>query len=182
MEEKKNQGGALRSLIEIVVMFAVIMAIAFGITNFVVTPYQIPSQSMTQTILEGDRVLSERVSYYTGSPEPGQIVTFDDVEGDGSVLIKRCIATAGQTVDLIDGAVYVDGVKLDEPYTLGRPSEDLDSGITYPHTVAEGCIWVMGDNRVNSLDSRWFGDVPLENVTGHAFFRYWPIDRIGGME
>lgn len=174
--------GKLRSLIEIVVMFAVIIAIAFGITNFVVTPYQIPSASMTQTILEGDRVLSEKVSYYGGSPEPGQIVTFNDVEGSGSVLIKRCIATEGQTVDLIDGVVYVDGNPLDEPYTLGRPSEDLDSGIVYPHTVPEGCIWVMGDNRTNSQDSRWFGDVPVENITGHAFFRYWPIDRIGSLE
>lgn len=182
VEEEEKKGGFLRSAIELVVMFVIILAITFGITNYVVTPYQIPSESMTTTILEGDRVLSEKVSYYGGSPEPGQIVTFNDVDDEGSVLIKRCIATAGQTVDLRDGEVYVDGQRLEEPYTQGRPSYDLESDVTYPHTVAEGCIWVMGDNRTNSLDSRWFGDVPLENVTGHAFFRYWPIDRIGGME
>ena len=95
------------------------------------------------------------------------------------MLIKRVIATGGQTVDLRDGVVYVDGVPLDEPYTQGKPSNDLNSGITYPYTVPEGHVWVMGDNRTNSADSRAFGAIPLESVTGHAVLRYWPLDRIG---
>ena len=95
------------------------------------------------------------------------------------MLIKRVIATGGQTVDLRDGAVYVDGVRLDEPYTQGKPSNDLNSGIQYPYVVPEGYVWVMGDNRTNSADSRAFGAVNMEDITGRAVFRYWPLDRIG---
>lgn len=181
--QEKKKGGFLREAVEFVIMLAVIAAITFGITNFVITPYRIPSASMTNTIIEGDYVLSEKISYYGSTPEPGQIVTFKDVEGSDMVLIKRCVATEGQVIDLVDGYVYVDGVKQEESYTSGRPSYDLESSVvSYPHTVAKGCIWVMGDNRTNSLDSRWFGDVPLENLTGHAVFRYWPLDRVGTLE
>ena len=100
------------------------------------------------------------------------------------MLIKRVIAVGGQTVDLRDGAVYVDGEKLDEPYTEGKQSKPLSNsnGITYPYKVPEGEIWVMGDNRTNSLDSRVFGSVPVENVTGHAFWRYWPLSSFGSLE
>ena len=93
------------------------------------------------------------------------------------------IAVGGQTVDLRDGRVYVDGVLQDEPYTRGEPSYPLTPyyGLTidYPYTVPEGGLWVMGDNRTNSADSRAFGAIPLESVTGHAVLRYWPLDRIG---
>ena len=91
----------------------------------------------------------------------------------------------GQTVDLVDGVVYVDGEPLDESaYTGGKPSYPLDgpAQIQYPYTVPEGCIWCMGDNRTNSSDSRYFGAVPVSSVTGRAFFTYWPISSIGPLE
>jgi signal peptidase I len=101
-------------------------------------------------------------------------------------LIKRIIATGGQTVDLIDGKVYVDGVALNEPYTDGLPSYPLSNApgitITYPYTVPEGEVWVMGDNRTNSQDSRYFGSVPVDSITGKAVFRYWPLTSIGTLE
>ena len=174
-----------RTIIEFIIIIAVACAFAFLITHFVAQPYVIPSQSMEDTLIGGeegqsnDRILSEKISYISGEPKQGDIVTFTDVEDTSRTLIKRVIAVGGQTIDLRDGYVYVDGQKLDEPYTDGKPSYDPETSITYPYTVPDGYIWVMGDNRTNSHDSRWFGPVPVENVTGHAFFRYWPFSRIG---
>lgn len=174
----------MASLVEILIIFAVALALAWGLTTFVVKPYQVPSGSMLETIQLGDRILSEKISYYGGSPKQGDIVTFQDPEDNSRVLVKRCIAVGGQTVELKDGTVYVDGAALDEPYTNGKSSYEEDSyaDITYPYTVPEGYIWCMGDNRTNSQDSRFFGAVPVENVTGHAFFKYWPISSIGPLE
>ena len=181
VRQQKKKGSVLGSFTEFVIVVAVAIALAWFITNFVVKPYEIPSESMEDTIMTGDRVLSERISYLGTSPAQGDIVTFTDVEDSSRVLIKRVIAVAGQQVDLKDGSVYVDGSKLDEPYTDDKQSLPLASGhdVSYPYTVPEGYIWVMGDNRTNSSDSRYFGAVPIANVTGHAFFRYWPLERIG---
>lgn len=181
VRQQKKKSSVLGSFTEFVIVVAVAIALAWFITNFVVKPYEIPSESMEDTIMTGDRVLSERISYLGTSPAQGDIVTFTDVEDSSRVLIKRVIAVAGQQVDLKDGSVYVDGSKLDEPYTDDKQSLPLASGhdVSYPYTVPEGYIWVMGDNRTNSSDSRYFGAVPVANVTGHAFFRYWPLERIG---
>ena len=105
------------------------------------------------------------------------------IYGAGRVLIKRCIAVGGQTVDLVDGRVVVDGVALDEPYTRGLPSEPLKTAlgveVSYPYTVPEGHLWVMGDNRTNSNDSRYFGAVDEDTLTGRAALVYWPFNNFG---
>lgn len=174
-----KKSSPLRLVIEIVLIIVVAVGLATLFTRFVMQPYEIPSGSMESTIEVGDRVFSEKVSYAFGEPKQGDIITFEDPSNPDRVLIKRVIATGGQTVELIDGTVYVDGVALDEPYTSGKPSNDLYSGLEYPYTVPDGHVWVMGDNRTNSADSRAFGAIPLESVTGHAVLRYWPLDRIG---
>lgn len=101
------------------------------------------------------------------------------------ILVKRVIATSGQTVDLKDGKVYVDGRRLDESYAMGE-SKPLDAHLSsapdsYPYTIPDGCIWVMGDNRENSADSRYFGPVEEDSVIGIVFARYFPFDRIGSV-
>ncbi len=175
--------GIVRTLLSWVFYIALIIALVFAMQTFVVCPYTIPSGSMEDTIEVGDNIWAEKVSYYFRDVEQGDIVTFDDPEIAGRTLIKRVIATGGQTVDLIDGAVYVDGEKLDEPYTDGKPSEPLQTAsgveISYPYTVPEGYIWVMGDNRTNSADSRYFGPVPESSVSGRAIIIYWPLNHIG---
>ena len=99
----------------------------------------------------------------------------------GETLVKRVVAVGGQTIDLLDdGSVAVDGEVLDEPYVDGAPTESLSSlagsaGISYPYTVPEGMIWVMGDNRANSKDSRYFGPVSVDDVTARAILIYWPL-------
>ena len=110
------------------------------------------------------------------------IVVFSDPQVPSRTLIKRVIATEGQTVDLRDGKVYVDGVALDEPYTDGLPSYPLNTvgtvDISYPYTIPKGDVWVMGDNRTNSSDSRYFGPIDKDTVFGKAFAIYWPVESL----
>ena len=137
--------------------------------------------------MTGDMVFSEKVSYYFRDVEPGDIVTFNDPLSPGRVLIKRVIAVGGQVVDINndDGLVYVDGEPLQEPYTDRLPSYRLDNSIanvTYPYRVPEGELWVMGDNRTNSQDSRYFGSIDRDTVTGRGALIYWPLDHFGLLE
>ena len=171
-------------LIDFLIVFAVALLAAFLLRTYVVEPYQIPTGSMEPTIEIGDMVLAEKVDL---TPHAGDIVTFQDPADPSRPLVKRVIATEGQTVYLRDGTVYVDGVARNEPYTYGKPSYPLDRtlngvAISYPYTVPRGCVWVMGDNRTNSADSRYFGAVPQSSITGRGFFTYWPLSHIGKLE
>ncbi len=184
MDSEKNgereRHGCLRAVGSVLGTAALVFVFVWLLTTFVVGAYSIPSGSMEDTIMTGDMIFSEKVSYHFRDPEAGDIVTFEDPEIPGRTLVKRVIATGGQTVDLVDGQVVVDGVALDEPYTNGLPSEPLStSTITYPYTVPEGYLWVMGDNRTSSQDSRFFGAVSADSVTGRACFVYWPLNRLG---
>lgn len=203
-KKKSKSGGCLKNLLELVGVIVVAVILAWAITTYVVQPYEIPSGSMEDTIEIGDRVLSEKVTGHVDDPQIGDIVTFTTYEDpltedlythktdasaevqsrlEEKVLIKRVIATEGQVVDLQDGAVYVDGEQLVESYTDGAVTEELSgSDIIFPYTVQEGEVWVMGDNRTNSKDSRFFGGVPVDSITGHAVFCYWPLDRIGPLQ
>ena len=180
--ETTRSGGAARTFISIVIMVALVIAITILLRLFVFIPYEIPSGSMEDTIRTGDMVFSEKISYYMRSPEYGDIVTFKDPEVAGRVLIKRVIATEGQTVDLVNGKVVVDGEVLDEPYVEGRASYELNhyapgvQPISYPFVVPEGHLWLMGDNRTNSLDSRYYGAIPVSSLIGRAFCTYWPLN------
>ena len=169
------------SIVEWLGWLAAAVVIAVVVRIFVAEVYIVPTGSMLETIQLGDRLLGEKISYRFSEPEVGDIVTFEDPTTPGSTLIKRVIAVGGQTVDLIDGVVYVDGVPLDEPYTLGKPSDPLDQHasfldgpISYPYVIPEGHVWVMGDNRTNSLDSRYFGPVSVSSITSKGVFIFWP--------
>ncbi|MBM6774109.1 signal peptidase I [Olsenella profusa] len=164
---------------------------ALLLRTFVIGAYYVPSGSMLDSIHEGDLILGERVTLALDDPNPGDVVTFDSPLAVGETLVKRVIAVGGQTVDLVDGRVYVDGAPLDEPYVrldddTGAPerSDSLSglagsAGITYPYTVPEGEVWVMGDNRTNSKDSRFFGPIPVDDVTSRVLFIYWPLSHVG---
>jgi signal peptidase I len=176
---------SLRGIISLVIMVAIVFGISFLLREFVIQGYKIPSGSMETTIMTDDTVFSEKVSFWFRDVEAGDIVTFNDPEIEGRVLIKRVIATGGQTIDLRDGVVYVDGEALSEPYTQQLPSYPLTNSvenITYPYTIAVGSIWVMGDNRTNSQDSRYFGAIKTEEVRGRGFFTYWPLNHLGILE
>lgn len=178
----------LRDFFELVVLVAAAFGIALLLRAYVCEPFVIPSASMSSTLQIGDRVLGEKITYLDSEPEAGDIVTFTNPEDSSQILIKRVIATSGQTVSLKDGVVYIDGVALSESYTNGKKSypieshaDTLGSNIEYPYTVPEGYIWVMGDNRTNSLDSRYFGAVPISSVTSKAVFVFWPFEDMGAI-
>lgn len=183
LHTEQGDKGGLSTFASFLIMIIIVVVAYFGLRTFVVGTYEIPSGSMLDTIQIGDRVFSEKVSYYFNDPQQGDIITFADPENTQRTLIKRVVAVGGQTVDLKDGHVYVDGKKLDEPYTEGKQSLPLTTAygvtITYPYTVPDGYLWVMGDNRTNSADSRYFGAISKDSVTGHANFTFWPLNRIG---
>lgn len=186
VSEPEKPTSALRGVAEWIGVFLIAFAVFAVVRTFVMAPYTVPSGSMESTIQIGDNVFAQKVTLNLGQDvEQGDIVVFKNVEAgsDHETLIKRVIATEGQTIEFVDGAVYVDGSLLDEPYARGNTYElipaDSAGQITYPYTVPVGYVWVMGDNRENSADSRYFGPVPMENLIGVAFFRYWPLDRIG---
>ena len=177
----------LRELIEFVILIIVAVVITALLKTFVIDQYSIPTGSMEPTIEIDDHLFAEKVSYRFALPTPGDIVTFYDPSDPERILIKRCIAVGGQTVDVKDGKVYVDGVAQDEPYTRNRPSDPLEkqlSGvkISYPYTVPKDTVWVMGDNRTNSLDSRYFGPIQHDQLIGRALFRFMPFDRFGAID
>ena len=179
-EEQKKSGGALRWLGSFLFMVVCVFVLSFLLKTFVLQPYEIPSGSMETTIMTNDKVFAEKVSYVFSQPQVGQVVTFADPQIASRTLIKRIVATAGQTINLSGGSVYIDGEKLDEPYTNGQATEPLNTAsnvhLEYPYTVPEGYVFVMGDNRTNSQDSRYFGAVPVSSIEGHAFLIYFPFD------
>lgn len=171
----------VRAVLDILITVAVALGVAFLLRTFILGVYSVPTGSMLDTIQEGDLLIGEKVTLHFESPKVGDVVTFESPVAEGVTLIKRVVATEGQVIDLKDGKLYVDGVEQDEPYTEGKATESLSdisgsAGITYPYTVPEGCIFVMGDNRTNSLDSRYFGPVSVDAVSSKALFIYWPLD------
>ncbi len=189
-KQRSRSQRIIREVIEIGIVLVVAIIFAAIIKTFVIDQYEIPTGSMEPTILGNeqvkDRIFAEKVSVKFSLPSPGDIITFNDPTQEGRILIKRCIAVGGQTVDLENGKVVVDGVVLDEPYTHGKPSEPLDQmygvDFDYPYTIPADHVWVMGDNRTNSLDSRHFGSIAKEDLIGKAMFRSWPFDRFGAIE
>jgi len=185
--EKRSSPG--RTVLEYVVLAVVAVAVALLIQAFLVKPYRIPSPSMEDTLLVGDRVLADRISWRFSDPARGDIVVFHP-PGPGPVLIKRIVGMPGDTLSLRDGTMYVNGKRLAEPYVRrvdGRPepTEPFGTGLPWalqqPYTVSAGSYFLMGDNRTDSKDSRDFGPVARDQLVGRAFARYWPPGRIGGL-
>lgn len=181
-----NKRGTLAAVAEWAGVFLIAFAVFSIVRTFVASPFTVPTGSMEPTIQIGDCIFAEKLSLQFGDEvTAGDIVVFDNpvASSEHDILVKRVVARAGQTIDFRDGVVLVDGVALDEPYTAGLSfplaSQAAGVQISYPYTVPEGHLWVMGDNRENSADSRYFGAVPEENLVGVVFFRYWPFDRIG---
>lgn len=174
-----SEGGMLRWILETVLMVVLAVALATGIKAYVVQPFVIPTGSMESTILIGDRVLAEKITYHFREPQPGDVIVFDDPTARHPQLIKRIIAVGGQTIDIHDDSVYVDGKKLDEPYVHGLPTTTGTERM--PFLVPEGYVWVMGDNRPNSGDSRFIGPQPVSAILGRAFCIYWPIEHWSGL-
>ena len=189
---------------ELPVLVVIAFAAALLIKTFALQAFYIPSASMEPTLENGDRVLVEKISYRFGGPERGDVVVFerevatveppdegsfvDDVtDGVKSLFgfptegtqdfIKRVMAVSGDTIEGRDGVVYVNGEPVEEPYLPeGTETADFPS---FP--VPQGEIFVMGDNRGNSDDSRSIGSIPETDVVGRAFVLIWPLGDMSGL-
>lgn len=178
-----------RSLVEWVVVIAGAVIVALVIKTFLIQAFYIPSRSMEPTLEINDRVLVNKLSYDLHDVNRGDIVVFERPESergsDIKDLIKRVIALPGEQVVVRDDAVFVDGQRLVEPYlapgttTTNGPAEPWRCTVEQPCVVPEESVWVMGDNRADSRDSRFFGPIAEDAIVGRAFVRIWPLDRIG---
>jgi signal peptidase I len=175
-QRKKRRAGFTELCLTILIAFVLV----FGFVRpFVLEAFRIPSESMVPTLEVGDRVLANKFIYRFTEPERGDVVVFESVgEGDDQKLIKRVVGVAGDEVEVRNGTLLVNGEAREEPY-LNR---NLPFNDSYgPSEVPEGHVFVMGDNRANSADSRVFGPLPIENIEGEAFVRFWPPLRIGSL-
>jgi signal peptidase I len=159
------------------------VGLAIFIRTFVAEPRYIPSESMFPTLAVGDRLIVEKLSYYGHPPQRGDIVVFappPQLQEQGyledQAFIKRVIGLPGEKIEVKNGRVYVDGEWLTESYIAEAPTYGMS-----PMVVPPDRLFVMGDNRNNSNDSHVWGFLPQTNIIGHACFRFWPIDRLGGM-
>lgn len=143
------------------------LAFVFGFVRpFVVEVLFIASESMSPTLRAGDRVLVSKSSYRFGGPDRGDIAVFERGEG---VAMKRIVGLPGDVVEIRDGVLFVNGERKREPYVDYRLT---DSSFFGPERVPPGRVFVMGDNRPNSLDSRSFGTIPRDDLAGKAVFRF----------
>ena len=169
----KKTGGILEFLIIVLIAFALV----FGFVRpFIIEAFYIPSESMVPTLKIGDRVFVNKFVYRFSEPERGDIVVFKSTEGGEEDLIKRVVGLPGDNVALYDGVLFVNGEHREEPYVNARFP---DSGFYGPTMVPPGHVFMMGDNRANSRDSRFFGAVPFENIEGEAFVSFWPPSHVG---
>ena len=127
----------------------------------------VPSGSMLPSIRVGDSVFVESLTYRFRGPQSGDIVLFDAPFDSSLTLLKRVVAVGGQQVDVKDGHLIVDGAVLSESYVFGQPTEPLtNSRIVLPVQIPDGYVWVMGDNRTASQDSRYFGPLAVSAIRG----------------
>ena len=177
------------------------LVIAVLIKTFLVQPFWIPSESMLDTIHVNDRVMVNKLAFQVGEPERGDIVVFRDPaepEVEESIpeavirsvleavgirtrghedLIKRVIGLPGETVSVSENQVHIDGVPISEPYL----SDDVVMPDAGPFEVGGDEVFVMGDNRQFSFDSRRFGNIEMDSLVGRAFVIIWPLSNFGGL-
>jgi signal peptidase I len=175
---------------EVVETLVLTLVIFFVIQTFIAQPYQVQQQSMERTLEPGQYVLVDKLTPRFDAYDRGDVVVFNPPDSwteQDTPFIKRVIGVAGDTVEIRDdGIVYVNGTALDEQYAYtndqGVPEPTLANGDQSRWVVPEGELFVMGDHRQRSADSRVFGTIPVSNVIGRAFLRYWPISTFGILE
>jgi signal peptidase I len=176
----------LGCLFEIVETLVLTLIIFLVIQNFVAQPYKVQQQSMEHTLEPDQYVLVDKLTPRLDTYKRGDIVVFTPPaeweQEDGTPFIKRVIGVGGDKIEVKDGDVLVNGTALVEPYlfadALGDPPEPTVAA-QESWTVPEGDLFLMGDHRANSADSRAFGPVPVSQIIGRAWLRYWPLNVFG---
>jgi len=191
------------SLVEFFTIVVVALGLALAIQAFLVKPFRIPSESMVPTLEVGQRVLVDRVSFRFSDPHRGDVVVFKPPAGadenacgarrareqpcpmptgekSKDNFIKRVVGEPGDRLKVLEGRVYINGERQEEPFI--QPDADCEiCDLPREIEVPPDHYFMMGDNRGQSADSRYWGPVPKDNIIGNAFFTYWPPKRIGGL-
>lgn len=151
---------------------AMAVVIAVLINSFVIVNATVPTGSMENTIMPGDRIIALRLTYYVSSPERGDIVVFRYPDDESVLYVKRVIGLPGETVEVKDGEVYINNsdTPLDDSFVKEQPVGDFG-----PYEVPGGCYFMMGDNRNNSQDSRYWVNkyVEEDKILGKVYFEYY---------
>jgi signal peptidase I len=162
---------AIREVLDWVIIIAVAFGASYALRHWVVQPYRIQMSSMETTVFPNDLVMVDKLSYHFHQPRRGDVIIFwPPGITSGDPYIKRVIGLPGETVEAKDGKIYVNGKAADEPYLHGYVMPDFS-----PTPVPQGQLFVMGDNRAVSLDSRSFGTVSTSSIIGRGMFAYWPL-------
>jgi signal peptidase I len=186
--EKKSN----RWIVELVGVVVVALVVAFLLRTFVIATYSIPSGSMEPTLQVGDRIVVNKLSYHLHGVGRGNIIVFstppnEDCAGPPVAdLVKRVIGLSGETISLSGGDVFIDGHRLAEPWlpasqrdrTYPGPSPEPYS-LHHPFVIPKGDVYVMGDNRTLSCDSRYWGPIKESTIVGKVDLRIWPLSRLG---
>jgi len=199
-EEKKFNWK--REILDLIKVIVIALLITNFLNIFVFTLSQVRQSSMETTLMGGDQLIVEKLSYAFGNPETGDIIVFIKDPVDPSIgarfvrlyqdmaakffrrevntrLVKRVIGLPGDEINIRDGKVFVNGKELAEDYAQ-QPTYPKDS-IQYPFTVPDGQYFVIGDNRGMSYDSRDFGCIKREQIEGRVWIRFWPLGKLGGV-
>lgn len=183
----------VRNLVEWALVIGGALILAFLVRTFAFQTFWIPSGSMSPTLQVNDRVIVNKLSYTFDGPSRGDVIVFErppNESGDIKDLIKRVIGLPGDHVAVHDDAVYINGRKLNEPYTHGQPT-NLNSCIPNRYTIGintetgmlvpKNTVFVLGDNRTGSHDGRCFGPISQDLIVGRAVAIIWPPSKIGGL-
>lgn len=197
LEEEEPAGNERprHAVVEWIVIVVVALVAALIIKTFAIQAFYIPSASMQPTLYPGDRILVNKLSYDFHSVHTGDIVVFRrppaDTSSDVDDLIKRVIGLPGQTVYVARCRVYINGKELAQPYLPAgwqNPNSEYcttwvsgpgTANLPDPYKVPAGYYFVMGDNRTNSDDSRYWGPLPGSYIVGRAFVKMWPLSHVG---
>lgn len=179
---------AFGCLLEIVETLALTLVIFLVIQNFVAQPYKVQQQSMERTLEPEQYVLVDKLTPRVDPYNRGDIVVFNPpaswVQENGTPFIKRVIGEGGDTVKIKDGHVLINGTVINEPYVYsdvpgGPPQETVAPPDQDTWVIPAGDVFLLGDHRSNSADSRVFGPVPVSSIIGRAWLRYWPLNTFG---
>lgn len=170
-EEPQKKKSILREIWWFFRPAVICCAILLLVTTFLIFYAVVPSGSMEPTIMTDSLILANRRAYDRSSPQRGDIIVFETDQSESKLLVKRVVATEGETVELRNGAVYINGERLEEPYAVGETQPNKAGSV---FQVPQGCVLVFGDNREKSADARYWDDpyVPVSNIKGRVFLTF----------
>ena len=180
-----KESSVMREIIGDIIMIVIVVCAVFLLEKFVLLNAKIPSESMQNTIMVGNRIFGSRHAYRDDGPERYDIVIFRYPDDESQLFLKRVIGLPGDVIDIRGGYVYVNGAETPLTDSFCPEQGVTEEGfLSYPLEVPEGCYFMLGDNRLHSKDSRYWDEpfVEKDKILAKAVLRYWPLNKIGTLK